>query len=131
MSRSDDVLKVHRLAHGGGSAALLDWLATRLGGWTGVVHADPGAEDGAEPGAPAGAVAGREQGQRPPEAAVRGGAEMSARGVRSAVLHGAGSATLLFALDAGRALAAVLPLPHPPHPPPRRAEPARAGGPRR
>ncbi len=113
VSRSDDVLKVHRLAHGGGSAALLEWLAARLGGWAGVVHAGPGASTGAG----AGAVEGREQGQRPPEAAVRGAAEMSARGVRSAVLHGAGSATLLFALDAGRALAAVLPLPHPPDAP--------------
>ncbi|MFE5806701.1 helix-turn-helix domain-containing protein [Streptomyces sp. NPDC056491] len=103
MSRSDDVLKVHRLAHTGGSAALLDWLAARLGGWTGVVRG----------GGPA-ADAVRERAGEAPEAAVRGAAEMSARGVRSAVLHGDGSATLLFALDAGRALAAVLPLPHPP-----------------
>ncbi|MFJ9763858.1 helix-turn-helix domain-containing protein [Streptomyces erythrochromogenes] len=110
VSRSDDVLKVHRLAHGGGSAALLEWLAARLGGWAGVVHPDPAAQHGGG----AGAVPGPEQGVRPPEDAVRGAAEMSARGVRSAVLHGAGSATLLFALDAGRALAAVLPLPHPP-----------------
>ncbi|WP_310941876.1 helix-turn-helix domain-containing protein [Streptomyces sp. gCLA4] len=107
MSRSDDVLKLHRLAHGGGSAALLGWLATRLGGWTGLVlHAAAGAGDPADPGGP-------EQGERPPGAAVRGAAEMSARGVRSAVLHDAGSATLLFALDDRRALAAVLPLPHP------------------
>ncbi|MFE2126245.1 helix-turn-helix domain-containing protein [Streptomyces amritsarensis] len=113
MSRSDDVLKVHRLAHGGGSAALLEWLATRLGGWAGVVPADPAA---AHPSGAA-AVDGGGQGRRPPEAAVRGAAEMSARGVSSAVLHGAGSATLLFALDAGRALAAVLPLPHPPDAP--------------
>ncbi|MFJ3963643.1 helix-turn-helix domain-containing protein [Streptomyces sp. NPDC090036] len=103
MSRSDDVLKVHRLAHTGGSAALLDWLAARLGGWTGVVRG----------GGPA-ADADRERAGEAPEAAVRGAAEMSARGVRSAVLHGDGSATLLFALDAGRALVAVLPLPHPP-----------------
>ncbi len=108
VSRSDDVLKLHRLAHGGGSAALLGWLATRLGGWTGLVrHA--GAGDPADPGGPGGP----EQGERPPGAAVRGAAEMSARGVRSAVLHDAGSATLLFALDDRRALAAVLPLPHP------------------
>ncbi|MFE9631135.1 PucR family transcriptional regulator [Streptomyces sp. NPDC006463] len=94
MPRSDDILKVHRLAHTGGSAALLGWLAARLGGWAGVVDAD-------------------EQG-RGPESAVRGAAEMSARGVRSAVLHHGGSATLLFALDDGRALAAVLELPHHP-----------------
>lgn len=103
VSRSDDVLKVHRLAHTGGSAALLDWLAARLGGWTGVVR-----------GRGPAAGADRERSGEAPEAAVRGAAEMSARGVRSAVLHGDGSATLLFALDAGRALAAVLPLPHPP-----------------
>lgn len=93
MSRSDDVLKVHRLAHTGGSAALLEWLAGRLGGWAGVVDAEEG---------------------RGPESAVRGAAEMNARGVQSAVLHGAGSATLLFALDGGRALAAVLARPHRP-----------------
>ncbi|MFB7147802.1 helix-turn-helix domain-containing protein [Streptomyces virginiae] len=104
MSRSDDVLKVHRLAHTGGSAALLEWLAARLGGWTGVVPAG---------GPGAGAEREREQAEEAPVAAVRGAAELTARGVRSAVLHGDGSATLLFALDAGRALAAVLPLPHP------------------
>ncbi|WP_327418107.1 PucR family transcriptional regulator [Streptomyces sp. NBC_01233] len=92
MSRSDDVLKLHRLAHSGGSAALLEWLSARLGGWTGVVDAEHG---------------------RGPEAAVRGAAELTARGVRSAVLHAPGSATLLFALDGGRALAAVLEQPHP------------------
>ncbi|WP_030759655.1 helix-turn-helix domain-containing protein [Streptomyces sp. NRRL F-2664] len=107
MSRSDDVLRVHRLAHTGGSAALLDWLAARLGGWTGVVSAD--APDAA------GAAAGR--GREAPADAVRGAAEMAARGVRSAVLHGDGSATLLFALDAGRTLAAVLPVPHLPEAP--------------
>ncbi|MEU9300864.1 helix-turn-helix domain-containing protein [Streptomyces sp. NPDC048269] len=96
MPRSDDILKVHRLAHTGGSAALLEWLAARLGGWAGVV--DAGEQ-------------GRERG---PESAVRGAAEMSARGVRSAVLHQGGSATLLFALDGGRALAAVLEQPHHP-----------------
>ncbi|WP_240803603.1 helix-turn-helix domain-containing protein [Streptomyces sp. A0592] len=117
MSRPDDVLKVHRLAHGGGSAALLEWLAVRLGGWTGVVHGGAATEHGAEPATAAGAVASRQQDRRPPEDAVRGAAEMSARGVRSAVLHGDGSATLLFALDAGRALAAVLPLPHAPDAP--------------
>ncbi|MFD7835093.1 helix-turn-helix domain-containing protein [Streptomyces sp. NPDC059761] len=90
-SRSEDIVKVHRIAHSGGSAALLEWLAARLGGWTGVVDAD----------APAG-----------PELAVRGAAELSTRGVRSAVLHGERSAALLFALDGGRALAAVLDLPH-------------------
>ncbi|WP_374772455.1 helix-turn-helix domain-containing protein [Streptomyces sp. NBC_01310] len=93
MSRSDDVLRLHRLAHAGGSAALLDWLAARLGGWAGVVDAEEG---------------------RGPQSAVRGVAEMNARGVRSAVLHGSGSATLLFALDGGRALAAVLEQPHDP-----------------
>ncbi|MGW7438644.1 PucR family transcriptional regulator [Streptomyces sp. NPDC054849] len=93
VSRSDDVLRLHRLAHAGGSAALLEWLAARLGGWAGVVDAEEG---------------------RGPRTAVRGAAEMSARGVRSAVLHGSGSATLLFALDGGRALAAVLDQPHDP-----------------
>lgn len=93
VSRSDDVLKLHRLAHSGGSAALLEWLSARLGGWTGVVDAGHG---------------------RGPEAAVRGAAELTARGVRSAVLHAPGSATLLFALDGGRALAAVLEQPHHP-----------------
>lgn len=96
VSRSDDVLKLHRLAHTGGSAALLEWLAARLGGWAGVVDAEEG---------------------RGPVSAVRGAAEMGARGVRSAVLHGPGSATLLFALDGGRALAAVLEQPHPPDAP--------------
>ncbi|MFF3863429.1 helix-turn-helix domain-containing protein [Streptomyces sp. NPDC002209] len=71
----------------------MQWLAARLGGWTGVVDA----------GAPAG-----------PELAVRGAAELHARGVRSAVLHGERSAALLFALDGSRALAAVLDLPHHP-----------------
>ncbi|MEU7725786.1 helix-turn-helix domain-containing protein [Streptomyces sp. NPDC040724] len=93
MSRSDDVLKLHRLAHSGGSAALLEWLSARLGGWTGVVDAERGGG---------------------PESAVRGAAELTARGVRSAVLHAPGSATLLFALDGGRALAAVLEQPHHP-----------------
>ncbi|MFJ4776927.1 PucR family transcriptional regulator [Streptomyces sp. NPDC088762] len=93
MSRPDDILKVHRLAHTGGSAALLGWLAARLGGWTGVVDAE-------EP--------------RGPETAVRGAAEMRARGVRSAVLQGGGPATLLFALDGRHTLAAVLAQPHDP-----------------
>ncbi|MDX3539124.1 helix-turn-helix domain-containing protein [Streptomyces sp. MB09-01] len=93
MPRSDDVLKLHRLARSGGSAALLEWLSVRLGGWTGVVDAEQG---------------------RGPETAVRGAAELTARGVRSAVLHAPGSATLLFALDGGRALAAVLEQPHHP-----------------
>ncbi|MFF5486634.1 PucR family transcriptional regulator [Streptomyces virginiae] len=93
MSRSDDVLKLHRLAHSGGSAALLDWLSARLGGWAGVVDAEHG---------------------RGPETAVRGATELAARGVRSAVLHAPGSATLLFALYGGRALAAVLEQPHHP-----------------
>ncbi|KOG55235.1 hypothetical protein ADK75_11535 [Streptomyces virginiae] len=98
MSRSDDILKVHRLAHAGGSTALLEWLASHLGGWVAVV--DPEAEHGSAP-----------------EAAVRGAAELGARGVRSAVLHGADSATLLFALDGRRALAAVLEQPHHPDAP--------------
>nr|WSW48557.1 helix-turn-helix domain-containing protein [Streptomyces sp. NBC_01001] len=84
---------MHRLAHSGGSAAVLQWLAARLGGWTGVVDAD---------------------GAAGPELAVRGAAELRARGVRSAVLHGEGSAALLFALDGSRALAAV---PDPQHHP--------------
>ncbi|MFE6843893.1 helix-turn-helix domain-containing protein [Streptomyces sp. NPDC057686] len=71
----------------------MQWLTARLGGWTGVVDA----------GGPAG-----------PELAVRGAAELRARGVRSAVLHGERSAALLFALDGSRALAAVLDLPHHP-----------------
>ncbi|MFD4243427.1 helix-turn-helix domain-containing protein [Streptomyces sp. NPDC058525] len=96
MSRSDDVLKVHRLAHTGGSAALLEWLAARLGGWAGVVDAEQG---------------------RGPEPVLRAAAEMNVRGVRSAVLHGARAATLLFALDGGRALAAVLDRPHDPEAP--------------
>ncbi|MCX4695025.1 helix-turn-helix domain-containing protein [Streptomyces sp. NBC_01408] len=90
-SRSDDVLRLHRLAHTGGSAALLEWLAARLGGWTGVVDTVEALG---------------------PELAVRGAAEMSARGVRSAVLHSGGSVALLFALEGGRALAAVLERPH-------------------
>ncbi|MGZ9929147.1 PucR family transcriptional regulator [Streptomyces sp. NC-S4] len=98
MSRSDDILRIHRLVHGGGSTALLEWLASHLGGWVGVV--DPEAEHG-----PA------------PEAAVRGAAELGARGVRSAVLHGADRVTLLFALDGPRALAAVLEQPHHPDAP--------------
>ncbi|MFD3699183.1 helix-turn-helix domain-containing protein [Streptomyces sp. NPDC058646] len=85
-------MRLHRLAHTGGSAVLLEWLAARLGGWTGVV-------DTVE--------------ARGPGLAVRGAAEMSARGVRSAVLHGGRSVALLFALDGGRALAAVLATPHP------------------
>uniref|UniRef100_A0AAU2JHA7 Helix-turn-helix domain-containing protein n=1 Tax=Streptomyces sp. NBC_00049 TaxID=2903617 RepID=A0AAU2JHA7_9ACTN len=93
MPRSDDVLKVHRLAHSGGSAALLEWLAARLRGWTGVIDVE------------------RAEGPGP---AVRGAAEMRARGVRSAVLQGGDTATLLFALDDGRALAAVLAQPHDP-----------------
>ncbi|MFE2874245.1 helix-turn-helix domain-containing protein [Streptomyces roseus] len=94
---------MHRLAHSGGSAALLKWLSARLGGWTGVVATDAAAE--AE--AAASAV---------PELAVRGAAELRGRGVRSAVLHGEGSAALLFALDGdgGRALACVLDLPRHP-----------------
>ncbi|MFD7094660.1 helix-turn-helix domain-containing protein [Streptomyces xanthophaeus] len=92
-SRSDDVLRLHRLAHSGGSAALLEWLAARLGGWTGVV-------DTVE--------------ARGPGLAVRAAAEMNARGVRSAVLHGGGSVALLFALEGGRALAAVLEQQHHP-----------------
>ncbi|MFD9336965.1 helix-turn-helix domain-containing protein [Streptomyces sp. NPDC060028] len=92
-SRSDDILRLHRLAHTGGSAALLEWLAARIGGWTAVL-------DTAQP--------------RGPELAVRAAAELSARGARSAVLRDTGSAALLFALDGGRALAAVVELPHHP-----------------
>ncbi|MFD7259829.1 PucR family transcriptional regulator [Streptomyces sp. NPDC059874] len=99
MSRSDDILKLHRLAHTGGSAVLLTWLANRLGGWTGVVDADRPPDSAGDPG---------------PESAVRGAAEMSARGLRSAVLESESSATLLFALDERRALAAVLERPQHP-----------------
>ncbi|MFF4849367.1 helix-turn-helix domain-containing protein [Streptomyces sp. NPDC001194] len=95
--RSEDILTVHRIAHSGGSAAVLEWLAARLGGWTGVVEdADAGAA---------------------PELAVRGAAELRARGVRSAVLHGERTAALLFALDGGRALASLVDLPHHPQAP--------------
>lgn len=92
-SRAEDVLKLHRVAHSGGSAALVEWLAARLGGWTGVLDV--------------GGTAG-------PELAVRAAVELSARGVRSAVLHGERSSALLFALDGSRALAAVLDRPHRP-----------------
>ncbi|MGW7097980.1 helix-turn-helix domain-containing protein [Streptomyces sp. NPDC054838] len=90
---------MHRLAHTGGSAALLRWLATRLGGWTGVTDIT-GVDRPQRAGAPA--------------LAGRAAAEMAARGARSAVLHGDGSAALLFALDERHALAAVLDLPHHP-----------------
>ncbi|MFE2167436.1 helix-turn-helix domain-containing protein [Streptomyces sp. NPDC059447] len=135
MSRSDDILRLHRLAHTGGSAGLLAWLTTRLGGWAGVVDADRAHGSGSGRAAAVGHTAGvghapgtgqapgighaLEAGRVPgaaqvPASALRGAAEMSARGLRSAVLEGGGSATLLFALDDRRALAAVLPLPHPP-----------------
>ncbi|MFE9257727.1 helix-turn-helix domain-containing protein [Streptomyces sp. NPDC006879] len=102
-SRPDDVLKAHRLAHTGGSAELLDWLARRLGGWTGLVAAD-------------GAV--QHARQAPPETRIvkllaRGAAEMKARGAGSAVLAGSGKTVLLFDLG-GSALAAALDLPHHP-----------------
>lgn len=92
-SRSDDVLKLHRLAHTGGSAAVLEWLTTRLGGWIGLMDTEQ----------PHG-----------PEAAVLGAAELAARGAGSAVLRHDGSTALLFALDERRALAAVLESPHHP-----------------
>ncbi|MEV8532531.1 helix-turn-helix domain-containing protein [Streptomyces sp. NPDC051211] len=95
-NRSDDILKAHRLAHTGGSAALLRWLSVRLSGWTGVL--DPGGP----PACPE------------PELAARAAAELAARGVRSAVLDGPSATALLFALDGGSALAAVLPRPYPP-----------------
>ncbi|WP_317852572.1 helix-turn-helix domain-containing protein [Streptomyces venezuelae] len=95
-NRSDDILKAHRLAHTGGSAALLRWLSVRLAGWTGVL------ESGGPPGCPE------------PELAARAAAELTARGVRSAVLDGPAATALLFALDEGSALAAVLPRPYPP-----------------
>ncbi|RSS78153.1 helix-turn-helix domain-containing protein [Streptomyces sp. WAC06614] len=103
-TRSDDILRAHRLAHTGGSTALLRWLGTRLGGWTGVLDPD-GDAVAAGDGPPAG-----------PEAALaaRGAAELTARRVRSAVLEGAGATALLFALDGAGVLAAVLPRPHPP-----------------
>ncbi|MFD8855389.1 helix-turn-helix domain-containing protein [Streptomyces vinaceus] len=100
---------MHRLAHSGGSAALLEWLSARLGGWTGVVATAAAAETEAETVAEGDAAA-----AAGPGLAVRGAAELRARGVRSAVLHGERSAALLFALDGGRALAAVLDLPHDP-----------------
>ncbi|MFE3284202.1 PucR family transcriptional regulator, partial [Streptomyces sp. NPDC059233] len=147
MSRSDDVLRLHRLAHTGGSAGLLAWLTTRLGGWVGVVDAERAHGSGSGLAAGVGRAAGVGQAPAPatdrasatghapdhapttghaleagrapgaaqvPASALRGAAEMGARGLRSAVLEGEGSATLLFALDDRRALAAVLPLPHPP-----------------
>ncbi|MFJ9790071.1 helix-turn-helix domain-containing protein [Streptomyces globosus] len=100
--RSDDVLKLHRLAHSGGSAAVLRWLGARLGGWAGVV----GAAAGPDPHGTAD--------PRTPELALRGAAELADRGLRSAVLDDGGSTALLFALGEGRALAAVLPPPHDP-----------------
>ncbi|MEV7415925.1 helix-turn-helix domain-containing protein [Streptomyces sp. NPDC089919] len=114
-SRPDDVLKAHRLAATGGSAALLGWLSRRLGAWTGVVRAGGpvlAAAPAAGPG-PEGEAA---------ELVARGAAELAARGVRSAVLDGPAAAVLLFALDAGasrdpgpaRALAAVLGRPYHP-----------------
>ncbi|MFD7624941.1 helix-turn-helix domain-containing protein [Streptomyces sp. NPDC059851] len=101
--RSEDVLKLHRLAHSAGSAALLQWLAARLGGWTGVL--DP--RTAAAPAVPAASGPA-------PEPARRGAAELAARGVRSAVLDGDGSAVLLFALDRGRVLAAEVDRPYDP-----------------
>ncbi|MCB5181027.1 PucR family transcriptional regulator [Streptomyces antimicrobicus] len=103
MSRSDDVLKAHRLAHTGGSAALLRWLGTRLGGWTGVLDATGAGAPGQAP--PPGPAA---------ELVARGAAELTARGVRSAVLEGDGATALLFTLDGPGTLAALLPRPHPP-----------------
>ncbi|WP_411102743.1 helix-turn-helix domain-containing protein [Streptomyces sp. cmx-4-9] len=72
---------------------MLEWLAVRLGGWTGVL-------DTVE--------------ARGPGLAVRAAAEMAARRARSAVLHDGGSVALLFALEDGRALAAVLQRQHHP-----------------
>ncbi|MFJ8014462.1 helix-turn-helix domain-containing protein [Streptomyces sp. NPDC096339] len=117
MSRSDDILRLHRLAHTGGSAGLLAWLTTRLGGWAGVVDADRahGSGSGHAPGTGRVLGTGRAPGSaQVPESALRGAAEMGARGLRSAALEGEDSATLLFALDDRRALAAVLPLRHHP-----------------
>lgn len=54
------------------------------------------------------------EGARGPELALRGAAELAARGVRSAILQSGDSTALLFALDEGRALAAVLERPHHP-----------------
>ncbi|MEV4195744.1 PucR family transcriptional regulator, partial [Streptomyces toxytricini] len=96
------MLKMHRLAHSGGSAAVLRWLGARLGGWAGVVGTAPVPD-------PRGAAD-----PRIPELALRGAAELADRGLRSAVLDGGASTALLFALGQGRALAAVL---HPPHDP--------------
>ncbi|MEU6756468.1 helix-turn-helix domain-containing protein [Streptomyces sp. NPDC046685] len=108
MSRSDDILKIHRLAHTGGSAVLLEWLAARLDAWTGVV--DRHRALGAEPAVPPAAVPQPDV----PEAALLGVAEMSARGARSAVVQSGGGAALLFALHDGRALACVRERPHHP-----------------
>ncbi|MFJ7154014.1 helix-turn-helix domain-containing protein [Streptomyces sp. NPDC101118] len=111
-SRADDVLKAHRLAHTGGSRALLRWLSLRLDAWTGLVRAD-GRVLASRPGPPDPTAAGL---------AARGAAEMHSRGVRSAVLDDTDRAALLYALDepaagrstgTGRALAAVLPRPYP------------------
>ncbi|MEU5807926.1 helix-turn-helix domain-containing protein [Streptomyces sp. NPDC047718] len=99
-TRSEDILKVHRLARSGGSAALLHWLAGRLGGWTGVLDPRKDAVPCASRSAP--------------EAARRGAAELAARGVRSAALDGDGSAVLLYALDGGRVLAAEVQRPYAP-----------------
>ncbi|MER7762762.1 helix-turn-helix domain-containing protein [Streptomyces sp. NPDC097619] len=108
--RADDLLRAQRLALTGGSAALLRWLAARTGGWTGLVGPDGTVLDGS-PAGPAPAAA----------ALLAGGAaELTTRGVRSAVLDAAGGSVLLYALEEpadlarGRALAAVLPGPCPP-----------------
>ncbi|MFJ6939619.1 helix-turn-helix domain-containing protein [Streptomyces sp. NPDC101132] len=110
--RADDVLRAHRLAHTGGSRALLRWLSLRLDAWTALVRADGRVLD-SWPGPADPATAGL---------AARGAAEMHSRGVRSAVLDDTDRAVLLYALDepgadraagTGRALAAVLPRPCP------------------
>ncbi|MFJ3923215.1 helix-turn-helix domain-containing protein [Streptomyces sp. NPDC090022] len=152
-ARSDDVLKLHRLAHTGGSDAVLRWLAARLQGWVGIMDGVGGAESGSGGGPPdaprdghpdahragspdahragspdahrAGSpdahrdfLTDAPQAARPdgPQAALaaRAAAELAARGVRSAVVEGARATALLFALDEGRALAAVLERPYHP-----------------
>ncbi|MBW5485078.1 hypothetical protein [Streptomyces bambusae] len=101
------MLKAHRLAHSGGSADLLGWLSGRLGGWLAVLDGDGRPVLLGRSGSGSGSG---------PEAALaaRGAAELTTRGVRSAVLEGADATALLFALGDDRVLAAVLRRPHHP-----------------
>ncbi|MFF4405653.1 helix-turn-helix domain-containing protein [Streptomyces sp. NPDC001404] len=79
---------MHRLAHTGGTKALLHWLSVRSSTWTAIVDA-------------AGAVllACRQHFTRmAAELAVLGAAELTSRGVRSVVLDSGESIALIYAL---------------------------------